>query len=600
MTLVPHAFGTDSGGFLLEGRPFQILAGEMHYPRVPRPYWRHRLRLARALGLNTICTYLFWNGHEPRPGQFDFDDNLDVAAFVRMAQEEGLWVIVRPGPYVCAEWDFGGLPAWLLETADVRLRCSDARYLGAVRRYVDRVGQELSPLLCERGGPILMVQLENEYGSYGNDKPYLRTLRDMLRAAGFTGTLFTSDGPDAPWLRAGTLPEVLAVANFGSKPAEQLGKLRAFRPGGPVMCGEFWAGWFDHWGRPREGGDAADGVQHAAEIGWMLGQGASFNLYMFHGGTNFGFTAGANFHEAYRPTVTSYDYWAAVDEAGRPTAKYHAIRTVLAKYQPGGAPLPEVPANRPMTGIPRFELTESASLWDALPEPVVVPQPRCMESFGQAHGLILYRTSIAGLQGGDLRVTAVADYAQVYLNGRRVGTLDRRLRQDTVRLDEVPVDHATLDVLVDAMGHVNFGSHLVDRKGITERVELAHLTLMDWLAYPMPLDAADVAALRFARRDGLRGPSFHRGTVHVDHPADTFLDLRGWGKGYVWVNGHNLGRYWQVGPQQTLFLPGVWLRAGANEVVVLDLEFAGHRTIAGVVEPVLDQCPAPPVRQAGV
>lgn len=575
--------------FLINGRRLHILSGELHYPRIPCEYWRHRLKLARAMGLNTICTYLFWNLHEPQPGQFDFTGTLDVAAFIRMAWEEGLYVIVRPGPYVCAEWDFGGLPPWLLSIPDLQLRCSDPRFVEPLHRYLAHAAEELLPLQSTRGGPILMVQIENEYGSYGHDKRYLEGLQKHLIQLGFDVMLFTSDGPDRPWLRAGTLSNVLCAANFGSKPEVNIPKLKAFRPDGPMMCGEFWAGWFDHWGKSRQGTEMADGVQHAKEIAWMLENNVNLNLYMLHGGTNFGFTAGANeFDGVYHPTVTSYDYWAPVDEAGRPRPKYFAWREIFRAYQPADAILPEVPADPPRITIPQFEMTEACGLLENLPDPIQLPQPRCMEALGQHHGCILYRTDIAGLQPGKLKIAQLHDYAQIYLNEERIGTLDRRLGQDTLEIVAIPQERAQLDILVEAMGRVNFGPGLIDRKGIIQQVTLAHLVLMNWQVHKLPLDQAHLQTLRFAPTHNVsHNPGFWRGSFDLHEIGDTFLDMRGWGKGYVWINGHNLGRYWSIGPQQSLYLPGPWLRRGSNTIVVLDLEPTGKHSIQALAEPIL-------------
>ena len=584
--MVGHKFAYDEHAFLLDGEPFHIHSGELHYFRIPREYWRDRLLKARALGLNTVCTYMPWNLHEPKPGVFDFSGMLDVAEFLRLAQELGLWVMLRPGPYICAEWDFGGLPAWLLAQEGIHIRCSDQRYLAAVGRYLSRVGDELAALQCTRGGPVLMVQVENEYGSYGNDKGYLRELRDMLRDAGFHVPLFTSDDSKPHRLRAGALEDCLATVNFGTDPAQHVAHLRSLRPEGPAMCAEFWCGWFDTWGKPRQTTSSPE--QCAADVRWMVEHGVSFNLYMLHGGTNFGFTSGANSHEEYVPTVTSYDYRAPLDEAGRPTAKYWAIREVLAERQPAGAVLPDVPPPPAVIEIPPIEFTESVSLFNALPPRVADTQPKPMEIYGQASGAVLYRTSIAGHGGGTLRLVRAADYALVFLNGKKLGTVDRRLKEDSI---EVPTHYngaGTLDILVDAMGRVNFGPRALDRKGITQRVELEHFTLMDWQVFPLPLDADFVAGLPFAARDS-SGPAFHRARFELDQVGDTFLDLRAWRKGAVWVNGRNLGRFWHVGPQQTLYCPGAWLRRGENEIVVFDLESDGRRPVAGLAEPVLDE-----------
>ncbi len=570
--------------FLLNGKPFRIFSGELHYFRIAREYWRDRLLKARAMGLNTICTYMPWNLHEPRPGRFDFADMLDVAAFVRMAQELGLWVLLRPGPYICAEWDFGGLPAWLLANRDLRIRCMDPGYLPAMTHYIERVGRELSPLTCTRGGPILMVQVENEYGSYANDKEYLRTLRDLLVRVGFDVPLFTSDGSDSDMFAAGTVEDCLAVVNFGSNAEHHIGRLRAFRPNQPAMCGEFWCGWFDAWGKPRQGSASTDS---AKDLKWMLENDASFNLYMFHGGTNFGFTSGANHHGQYEPQVTSYDYWAPLDEAGRPQPKYWAYRELLAAYQPGGTNLPDVPPAMKVIEIPKIELTESAALFEQLPEPVQSASPRTMEALGQSSGMVLYRTSISGLESRTLEIVEPHDYAVVYLDGQPIETLDRRLNQTKV---ELPAgEHHQLDILVDTFGRVNYGPRMHDRKGITNCVMLGRMTLMDWQIFSLPMDRDQLSSLRFTT-DSVDAPAFHRGTFELAETGDTFLDLRAWRKGAVWINGHNLGRFWHIGPQQTLYCPGVWLRKGANEIVVFDLERSGRGSVSGLTEPILDDC----------
>lgn len=592
-----RSFTHDEQYFLLHGRPFLIHSGELHYFRIPRPYWRHRLLQARALGLNTICTYMPWNLHEPRPGEFDFvgdGEMLNVAAFIRLAQEVGLLVVLRPGPYICAEWDFGGLPGWLLADPHCRVRCDDSRYLAHVKQFIDRVGDELSPLTIARGGSIIMVQVENEYGSYSNDKRYLRSLRQMLRDAGFDDVLlFTSDGPQSDMLAAGTLDDCLAVANFGSKARESCEAFRKVRPTGPLMCGEFWCGWFDHWGRARQGSD--DPAPALEDIRWMLENDVSFNLYMLHGGTNFGFTAGANYYDDYRPTVTSYDYRALVDEAGRPTKKYFAVRELMQARRQRGEELPAIPdLPTSIVSIPveRFRFAESAALFDNLPAPLHEPFPRSMEPCGQyAGGAILYRTNVAGLGGGKLKIVEPHDYAIVYLDGRRVGALDRRLNQRELDLPEsAPGGRAQLDILVWAMGRINYGPRLLDRKGITDRVELKHLTLSTWQMFPMPLKYSDVAALPFTPRDS-PGPAVHRGVFELvdTEVGDTFLDLSQWSIGCAWVNGHNLGRFWSIGPQQTLYCPGCWLKPGRNEIVVLDLESTGRQPLAGLTEPILDQ-----------
>jgi len=589
MKPIPHSFGCDSQNFLLDGAPYRIFSGEMHYFRIPRAYWRHRLQCARAMGLNTISTYMPWNLHEPAPGRFEFNDNLDIVGYLRMAAEEGLTAILRPGPYICAEWEFGGLPAWLLATPDIKVRCGDARYLAAVRRYLLRVGRECAGLQRSRGGPIILVQVENEYGAFGNDRGYMDAMVAMVRDAGFDGQLYTCDWATPANLKAGEVAGAVTVANFGSRAHEQIPSLQQLRPHQPSMCGEFWAGWFDAWGARRQG--TADPAAVVAELRWMLEHDTSFNFYMFHGGTSFGLMAGANHYETYTPTASSYDYWAPLDEAGRATAKFHALREVLASHQPANGPLPPLPPPPlPVKAIPTFALTESAALLDNLPEARALPQPVPMEMLGQSYGLILYRTDIAGLGDQELHIVEAHDYARVFLNGHLVGALDRRRHETRLKLRQVPEDRAVLDILVDTTGRTNFGPRLLDRKGITERVEYGPFTLMNWQAFCFPLDAAMLAGLKWSTADQA-GPAFHRGSFTLREVHDAFLDMRAWSHGVVWVNGHCLSRFWRIGPQQTCYLPGCWLRAGANEVVVFDLDAAGRQPLAGLAEPILDEVP---------
>lgn len=577
----PYQFSHNDTDFLINGEPIQILSGELHYARIPREYWHDRLLKAKALGLNTICVYMFWSLHEPRRGEFDFSGNCDVAAFVKACGELGLHVIVRPGPYVCAELDFGGLPWWLLKDPELRIRCMYPPFAQATRNYLLRVGRELSSLTCTRGGPIIMVQVENEYGSYGHDKAYLRFLQQATRDAGFDVPLFTSDASDIHSLRAGTLDDCLAVANFGSKAPMHMENLRKFRKTGPLMNGEFWCGWFDVAGKPRNGSEATDCVQ---EIEWMLDNNVSFNIYMLHGGTNFGFTSGANHYEDYDPYVASYDYWAFLDEAGRPTAKYNAARKAIAKHL--AAALPDPPPATKIVEIPRISFSESVALFENLPAPIDTVQPKPMEMFDQPHGYILYRTRIDGLGGGALKFD-VRDYAIVYLNGQRIGTVDRRLKQDTIEIPEVD-GPAQLDIFVEALGRVNYGPKMIDRKGIVGAVTLRLLTLMNWQVFTFPMDAAQLGSLKFASTEA-SAPAVHRDHFELAETGDTFLDMRNWTKGTVWVNGHHLGRFWNIGPQQTLYCPGCWLRKGRNEILVLDLESTKRAHVVGLTEPILDE-----------
>jgi len=584
-TAPDHHFGIEGDHFVLDGKPFQIISGEMHYARIPREYWRDRLKKARAMGLNTVSTYVFWNVHEPKPGVYDFSGSLDVAAFVRMAQEEGLYVILRPGPYSCAEWDLGGYPAWLLADPDIVLRSTDEKFMRPAERWLARLGRELAPLQITRGGPILAVQVENEYGSFGDDKAYLKRVRDALENAGFTKSLlFTADGGDE--LAAGTLPDVHAAINFGPGDAKtEFPKLQKFRPGRPVLNSEYWDGWFDHWGEKHQ---VTDAKQQADEVDWILAQGYSINFYMVHGGTSFGFMSGANWDDNnYEPDVTSYDYDCALSESGALTPKYFAFRDVIAKHRPGGT-MPDPPAPLPVMEVPEFDLHESALLWSNLPAAISLESPRSMETLGQSYGYILYRTKVRARVTGELQIRELRSYAQVFLNGKLVGTLDRRKKQNRVQV-EASAD-SQLDILVEGTGRINFGAELRnERQGINGTVTLAGKELSGWQIFPLPMD--DLSKLQFhgLLKNAPVGPAFYRGHFDLKDTGDTFLDTRGWGKGAVWINGHALGRFWNLGPQQTLYVPAPWLQKGNNEIVVFAQGRPKDSRIRALRSPILDE-----------
>lgn len=568
--------------FVRAGKPYQIISGSIHFQRIPRAYWRDRLEKARAMGLNTITTYVFWNLIEPKPGQFDFSGRNDVAAFVRLAQQVGLNVIVRPGPYVCAEWDAGGFPAWLFAEPGMRVRSRDPRFLAAADRYLQRLGKELKPLMARHGGPIIATELENEYGSFGNDKGYLRDIRGMLERAGLAeDMLLTYDGPSL--LANGTLPDVTAVIDFSPGEAKKAFQtLAKFRPHGPRMAGEYWAGWFDQWGGKHAHTDAS---QQAGELAWMLKQGYSVNVYLYEGGTSFGFMNGANFQGApsdhYAPQTTSYDYDAALDEAGRVTPKFKLFRDVIAKAT-GRTPAP-LPAQTAFTRLPAFTLGESASLWDNLPAPRHADLPQSMEHYGQSYGYILYRTTVHGPFKGSLYLGEVRDYAVVYVDKKRQDTVDRRLKQETAQVVIGPGTH-TLDVLVENTGRINYGPRLRDgRAGLVDPVMLGQKVLHGWDVYPLPMRSPD--AIHGWTSGPVAGPAFHRGRFTLDTPADTFLDMKAFGKGFAWVNGHNLGRIWSIGPQRSLYLPAPWMRKGRNQVVVFDLRTDRRPALSGSEHP---------------
>ncbi|MEI6499528.1 MAG: glycoside hydrolase family 35 protein [Armatimonadota bacterium] len=553
--------------FIQDGQPLQIIAGAMHYFRVHPDYWEDRLRKLAWCGCNALETYVAWNVHEPRPGLFDFSGWQDLPRYIETAAELGLMCIVRPGPYMCSEWDLGGLPSWLLADPGMRLRCHYPPYLDAVDRYLDALMERLVPLQASAGGPIVAMQVENEYGSYGNDKVYLAHLRDGLRARGFNDLLFTSDGPGDFMLEGGTLPDLLKVANFGSDAKGAFAKLREWQPTGPLMCGEFWNGWFDHWTEPHHSRPAAEA---AAVLDDMLGMDASVSMYMFHGGTNFGFFNGANHGNGYEPTISSYDDDAPLSEAGDLTPKYHAFREVIAKYHPVPAGPP--PAASPKRAYGDVTLTERADLFahlDRLSRPVHSATPDPMEMVGQDYGFILYRTEVVGPRDElPIVLQECHDRAQVFVDGEYRGVIYRNDAEPTVTTAFGPGPHQ-LDLLVENMGRVNYGFHLHDRKGITLCARHGQQFLFGWTIYPLQLD--DLSALQFAPVDCLTGPAFFRGTFTVDEPTDTFLAVPGFTKGNCWVNGFNLGRHWEVGPQRTLYVPAPLLKTGENELIVLEL-----------------------------
>ncbi len=564
-----HTFALSPADFLLDGAPFQIKSGEMHPGRIPAGYWRHRIRMAKAMGLNTIAAYVFWNYHEPVEGTFDFKTgNHDIARFIRIAQEEGMWVLLRPGPYVCAEWDFGGLPPYLLRDPELRIRSLYPRYMQAAERYMGRLAEVIRPLLITHGGPILMVQVENEYGSYGNDRNYIARLRDVWRQDGIDVPFFTGDGPTAYMLEAGHVDGGAIGLDSGSE-EKQWDLARTIVPGVPVFSSETYPGWLTHWGE-KWARPPVEGLRK--EVAFLLGANKSFNLYVVHGGTNFGFTAGANFGgKGFEPDVTSYDYDAPIDEQGRPTAKYQLLRDMLAASLPPGQSLPPIPDPIPSVAVPEFEMRPLASLWNHLPASIPSVHPRPFEMYGQDQGLVLYRTTLVGRKNGRLVITDLHDFATVFVDGAFIGTIDRRLGEKGIDLPRVANPMPVLDILVEGMGHINFAQEMIDRKGITDRVTLSGMTLMNWDVRLLPLDDGWVTGLRADPAAGTRPGMFFTGTFNLDSVADTFIDMTGYRKGVVWVNGHNLGRYWDIGPQTRLYCPAPFLKAGTNEVRVLDL-----------------------------
>lgn len=571
----------DEGAFVVNGKDVQLICGEMHYPRIPHEYWRDRLQRARAMGLNTISVYVFWNFHERQPGEFDFSGQADVAEFVRLAQEEGLYVILRPGPYVCAEWDFGGYPSWLLKEKNMVYRSKDARFLQYCERYIKALGEQLAPLTINNGGNILMVQVENEYGSYDADKEYLAALRDMIKEAGFNVPLFTCDGGGQ--VEAGHIDGALPTLN-GVFSEDIFKIVDKYHPGGPYFVAEFYPAWFDVWGQHHS---TVDYKRPAEQLDWMLGHGVSVSMYMFHGGTNFWYTNGANTAGGYRPQPTSYDYDAPLGEWGNCYPKYHAFREVIQKYLPEGTVLPDVPADNPTTSFAAIELKESAPLKSAFHQTTQSENVLSMEDLGVDFGYIHYQTTINKAGKQKLIIQDLRDYAVILVNGKQVASLDRRYNQNNVLLD-IPQAPAVLEILVENTGRVNYGPDIqFNRKGITNQVLWGDEKLTGWSITPLPLYKEKVSELNFG--ESVRGvPAFHKGVFNLQKKGDCFVDMSQWGKGAVWVNGKSLGRFWNIGPQQTLYVPAPWLKEGENEIVVFEMEDTGNRTLQGLDQPILD------------
>ena len=571
----------DEGAFVVNGKDVQLICGEMHYPRIPHEYWRDRLQRARAMGLNTISVYVFWNFHERQPGEFDFSGQADVAEFVRLAQEEGLYVILRPGPYVCAEWDFGGYPSWLLKEKNMVYRSKDARFLQYCERYIKALGEQLAPLTINNGGNILMVQVENEYGSYDADKEYLAALRDMIKEAGFNVPLFTCDGGGQ--VEAGHIDGALPTLN-GVFSEDIFKIVDKYHPGGPYFVAEFYPAWFDVWGQHHS---TVDYKRPAEQLDWMLGHGVSVSMYMFHGGTNFWYTNGANTAGGYRPQPTSYDYDAPLGEWGNCYPKYHAFREVIQKYLPEGTVLPDVPADNSTTSFAAIELKESAPLKSAFHQTTQSENVLSMEDLGVDFGYIHYQTTINKAGKQKLIIQDLRDYAVILVNGKQVASLDRRYNQNNVLLD-IPQAPAVLEILVENTGRVNYGPDIqFNRKGITNQVLWGDEKLTGWSITPLPLYKEKVSELNFG--ESVRGvPAFHKGVFNLQKKGDSLVDMSQWGKGAVWVNGKSLGRFWNIGPQQTLYVPAPWLKEGENEIVVFEMEDTGNRTLQGLDQPILD------------
>lgn len=578
-----HQFSTNDQHYLLDGKPLQIISGEIHYPRIPRETWRHSMKMAKAMGLNTIGTYVFWNLHEPEKGKFDFSGNNDIAAFVKTAQEEGLWVILRPSPYVCAEWEFGGYPYWLENEKNLVVRSRDSNYLREYRTYIHEIGKQLAPLQVNHGGNILLVQVENEYGSYGNDKEYLAINEAMFREAGFDGLLYTCDPP--PALEGGHLKGLLPAVNGIDKPAQVRELINKYHGGkGPYFIAEWYPAWFDWWGAQHH---TVPADKYATPLDTVLAAGISINMYMFHGGTTRGFMNGANYNDRdpYEPQISSYDYDAPVNEQGNATEKYMRFREIIQKHLPAGQTLPPVPAARPTIQF-TANIHQSNSFRNYAKAAVKNASPLSFEALQHAYGYVWYRTVLPASDGGILKINGLRDYAVVLLNGKKIGTLDRRIKTDSLTLEAIPAG-AKLDILVENLGRINFGPYLLkNTKGITGDVVLNGKKLSGWEMHPVKF-APDDKVKDPLQQSGT--PTFINASFSLESTGDTWLDMRNWGKGSVWINGHHLGRYWSVGPQQTVYVPAEWLKKGKNEIMVFELLKPEQNSISAIDHPILNE-----------
>jgi beta-galactosidase len=579
---MPSRFTIGDTDFLLDGSPLQIISGAMHYPRIHPGLWRDRIRKARLMGLNTIETYVAWNAHEPIRGEWDASGPNDLGLFLDLIAEEGMHAIVRPGPYVCAEWHNGGLPTWLTADPTMRLRSSDPRYLAAVTGYLEKVNEIIAPRQIDTGGSVILVQIENEYGAYGDDKDYLAALIRLTRAAGITVPLTQVDQPIAHMLENGSHEGLHMTGSFGSRIPERLATLREHQPTGPLMCMEFWCGWFDHWGEKHHTTAFADS---AADLDLLLGAGASVNIYMVHGGTNFGLTAGANDSGRYLPLVTSYDYDSPVSESGDLTEKFHAFREVIARHAPvPDGPLP-VAADAPTLSVALESIGDPLSL--TATDRGSFSSPPSMDELGADVVLVEYSAPL-GSEAPSVLAAEVRDLAWVRIDGRPVGTLQRTTGDLALT---VPAG-ARLELLVEETGRVNYDTKIGEHKGLIGAPTLNGTAL----AGPWQVRTIDVASLGPAVAaaavgtagivDGhVAGPAGLRGGFDLESPADLFLDTTGWGKGYAWVNGFFLGRYWRRGPQRTLYVPGPVTRQGRNELVLVELEAITDATARFVARP---------------
>ncbi len=588
-------FEIRDGHFFLNGKPFTIYSGEMHYPRVPSAYWKHRLEMMKAMGLNTVTTYVFWNYHEEAPGKWNFSGEKDLQKFIKTAQETGLYVIIRPGPYVCAEWGFGGYPWWLQKNKELEIRRDNKAFLEECRKYINQLAKQIKPMQITDGGPVIMVQAENEFGSYvaqrkdiplEEHRKYSHKIKEMLLESGISVPLFTSDGSSL--FKGGSVEGALPTAN-GESDIDVLKKsINEYNGGkGPYMVAEYYPGWLDHWAEPFVKVSTEEVVK---QTNLYIENGISFNYYMIHGGTNFGFTSGANYDKEHdiQPDLTSYDYDAPISEAGWATPKYNALRAIFQKIHK--SKLPDVPKPMKVITIPEIEFSKVSSLFNLTDrmKPVKNDKPLTFEDLNIGNGYILYRKKFDTYQKGLLEIKGLRDYANVYINGRWKGELNRVNKKYDLDIEIKSGDH--LEILVENMGRINYGAEIVHNlKGIIGPVKINGTEVSrSWEMLPLPFDT--FPKHHFKNKDiEDHSPVIQEAEFTLNETGDTFLDMRNFGKGIVFINGRNAGRYWSTaGPQQTLYVPGVWLKKGRNKIQIFE-QIKFHNKISGIDHPILDQ-----------
>ncbi|MEO8110238.1 MAG: glycoside hydrolase family 35 protein [Ginsengibacter sp.] len=592
-----HSFEIKDGSFVYDGKPIQIHSGEMHFARVPKEYWRQRLQMIKAMGLNTVATYVFWNYHETSPGVWDFKTgNKNIAEFIKTAQDVGLMVILRPGPYACAEWEFGGYPWWLQNEKSLVIRSNNKPFLDSCRTYINKLAEQVKDLQVTHGGPVIMVQAENEFGSYvaqrkdislQEHKSYSAAIKQQLIDAGFDVPLFTSDGSSL--FKGGTIAGALPTAN-GEDDIDNLKKVvnEYHNNLGPYMVAEFYPGWLDHWAEPFQKVSTESVVTQTEKY---LKAGVSFNFYMIHGGTNFGFTSGANYDGKHdiQPDITSYDYDAPINEAGQATPKYNALRELFKKYIT--YKIPEVPAAFPVINIPSIKLNKAVDIFDFREKinPVISDTPQTFESLGQGSGYVIYSKHFKESMQGTLTIAGLRDFAIVYVNGENIAELNRYYKNYSCKIN-IPAN-ANLDILVENMGRINYGAEIIHNlKGIISPITIDSQEMRgEWKMYRLPMDEEPVIKL-FGNVYHQDHPVIYSGTFNLTETGDSYLDMRKWGKGIVFINGRNLGRYWNAGPQQTLYVPGCWLKKGKNTITIFEEVNAVHHTeISAIKTPILDE-----------